>query len=188
MKQQRSKFLNFLFALIPGAAQMYMGFMLRGLSLMGAACLVIMISIFLDSVMLGFLFPLIWFYAFFDAINLNSMHPEQFQNQPDEPFYCYLLGGRRLNFSQKTKSVLGVVLICIGGFVFTSNLFELFYDWMPDSIYYLFRNLLYELPRIAAALLLVWIGIRVIVGKKTPVADPYAPFSDDAINRTEDAQ
>ncbi|MFA0815329.1 MAG: hypothetical protein ACC608_06025 [Anaerofustis sp.] len=192
MKQQRGKFLNFLFALIPGAAQMYMGFMRRGLSLMAAACLVIMTAILVDGIGVAFLFPLIWFYAFFDAINLNNMPPQLFADTADEPFYTYLTESKRLlgKLSEKSKTMLGVVVICVGGFLLLRNISVVFYDIMPDSVYYFLRHVFNMMPRIAVALLIIWIGIRVIIGstKKQNFNqdDSYSDYG--SITKEEDAK
>ena len=75
---RKSRILTFLFALWPGAGQMYLGYMKRGVSLMGIFCLLISITGFLNLSFLFFLLPVIWFYAFFDTLmfqsNANIMH------------------------------------------------------------------------------------------------------------------
>lgn len=73
---RKSRILTFLFALWPGAGQMYLGYMKRGVSLMGIFCLLISITGFLNLSFLFFLLPVIWFYAFFDTLNLRSMSYE----------------------------------------------------------------------------------------------------------------
>ncbi len=140
--------------------------MRRGLSLMAAACLVIMTAILVDGIGVAFLFPLIWFYAFFDAINLNNMPPQLFADTADEPFYTYLTESKRLlgKLSEKSKTMLGVIVICVGGFLLLRNISVVFYDIMPDSVYYFLRHVFNMMPRIAVALLIIWIGIRVIIG------------------------
>lgn len=45
---RKSRILTFLFALWPGAGQMYLGYMKRGVSLMGVFCLLIAITGFLN--------------------------------------------------------------------------------------------------------------------------------------------
>lgn len=70
---RKSRILTFLFALWPGAGQMYLGYMKRGVSLMGLFFLIFAIMGFLGLSFLAFLLPIIWFYAFFDTMNLRSM-------------------------------------------------------------------------------------------------------------------
>ena len=68
MKKQKHGFWVFIFSLIPGAGEMYMGFKKQGLSIM----LLFWGSIALASITgLGWLamfLPVIWFYSFFNVI------------------------------------------------------------------------------------------------------------------------
>ena len=54
---RKSRFLTFLFGMIPGAGQMYLGYMKRGVSLMGAFAVVLTIAAFLNIPVLTFLLP-----------------------------------------------------------------------------------------------------------------------------------
>ena len=80
MIRKKSSFLTFCFSLLPGAGQMYMGFMKRGVSLMSAFFLLIFLSSWLNLGPLMFAMPIIWFFAFFDTHNLRAM--------PDDEFYA----------------------------------------------------------------------------------------------------
>ena len=91
---RKSRILTFLFALWPGAGQMYLGYMKRGVSLMGVFCLLIAITGFLNLGILFFLLPVIWFYAFFDTLNLRSMSYE-FLPQDDFLFHPGTVGDAR---------------------------------------------------------------------------------------------
>ena len=66
----KNGFLTFCCAFIPGAGQMYQGYMKRGLSLILTACLIGMVSSLLDPVML--LLVVVWMYSFFDTFNLRA--------------------------------------------------------------------------------------------------------------------
>ena len=73
MKQQKkNSFFTLVFSFMPGAAEMYMGFMKNGLSLMGIFALGFIIPVVL-RVNDVFILPVIvvWFYGFFHARNLN---------------------------------------------------------------------------------------------------------------------
>ena len=172
MKQQKSKFWTFIFALIPGAAQMYMGLMLRGLSLMACAVFIIMLATFTSSIYFAFLFPLVWFYAFFDAINLRGLSEEHFQKQTDEPFYTYLfpLVGKtmpKIDFkSKKLKIAIGITTISIGAYAMFFQVIRILNPFLPEDFYYMNSNFIYYLPRVAVSGILIWIGIRLIRGKR----------------------
>ena len=66
----RNGFLTFCCAFIPGAGQMYQGYMKRGLSLILAACCIGMAGTLLSPVML--LLAVVWMYSFFDTFNLRA--------------------------------------------------------------------------------------------------------------------
>ena len=83
MKKQKHGFWVFIFSLIPGAGEMYMGFKKQGISIM----LLFWGSIALASITgLGWLamfLPVIWFYSFFNVHNLKSLSEEEFYSVDD---------------------------------------------------------------------------------------------------------
>ena len=66
----KNGFLPFCCAFVPGAGQMYQGYMKRGLSLILTACLIGMVSSLLNPVLL--LLVVVWMYSFFDTFNLRA--------------------------------------------------------------------------------------------------------------------
>lgn len=66
----KNGFLTFCCAFIPGAGQMYQGYMKRGLSLILTACLIGMVGSLLTPVLL--LLVVLWMYSFFDTFNLRA--------------------------------------------------------------------------------------------------------------------
>lgn len=67
-----SSFWSFIFSFIPGAGHMYHGLMVRGLQLMIAFISVIVISTLMYTTsILGVFSVVIWFYSFFDIINIK---------------------------------------------------------------------------------------------------------------------
>ena len=78
MKRKRGKFMTFILSCIPGAGQMYLGFFKEGVSLMLLFIGVLVLSSWLYVDVLGLLAIVVWFYAFFDAVNKNSMPDEEF--------------------------------------------------------------------------------------------------------------
>ena len=66
----KNGFLTFCCAFVPGAGQMYQGYMKRGLSLILAACCIGMVGTLLEPVML--LLLVVWMYSFFDTFNLRA--------------------------------------------------------------------------------------------------------------------
>lgn len=81
--QRKSGFLTFCFACLPGAGEMYLGYMKRGLSVMIAFWGLIFVASLLNMGILGILAPIIWAYSFFDTFNLRAQTPEQVAANPD---------------------------------------------------------------------------------------------------------
>lgn len=108
---RRSKFIATLLSVIPGVGQMYLGLQRRGIQLMilflGTFYIidVIRLSLFL------FLLPLIWFFSFFDGLQLTS----RYGREPliDKPLVEGLGNHKRL---------LGTVLLLLGLYYVSMNL------------------------------------------------------------------
>ena len=71
---KKNGFLTFCFAFIPGAGQMYQGYMKRGLSLVGICCLAIAVASLLSPLQNAALAVccVVWMYSFFDTFNLRA--------------------------------------------------------------------------------------------------------------------
>src|SRR5690554_3093087 len=61
-----------IFSAIPGGGHMYLGWMNRGLQLMLSFFLCIFLIDWLSMSLFGVLLPVIWFYSFFDALQIQS--------------------------------------------------------------------------------------------------------------------
>ena len=145
---ERNKFLVFCFAFVPGAGQMYLGMMKKGLVIMGAFWAVIAIAVMLNLGVLFVFLPIIWFYAFFDTFNSARYHADQ-RLQMDYKFWEDLKRGgwtpkvgdkfpaKRRNFWDWAVSSLEFILYmkrcwyrCFGdltcriGFILSSTAFQ----------------------------------------------------------------
>ena len=104
MKQQKKNgFFTFIFSLMPGAAEMYMGFMKSGLSLMGIFFLCYIIP---DALNLydytGIFVVLAWFVSFFHARNLAGLKDEVFYQVQDEFIWESFAEKRNIHISNPT--------------------------------------------------------------------------------------
>ena len=81
--KKKNRFLTFCFSLMPGAAEMYMGFMRTGTELMLFFLGMIMIPSFLGLEGLSILAVVIWAYGFFHANHLASLSDEEFAQVED---------------------------------------------------------------------------------------------------------
>lgn len=188
MKKQKHGFWVFIFSLIPGAGEMYMGFKKQGLSIM----LLFWGSIALASITgLGWLamfLPVIWFYSFFNVHNLKSLSEEEFYSVEDN----YILhmdqfSGDMGKFLQKHQSAAAWVLIlfdiCILWSRFTSLLYFIVPNNMADYVY----NICNSLPQIVIAVGIIAAGIYLLTQQKKKLKqetetkdehywEPYRPY------------
>jgi hypothetical protein len=70
--EKPDQFWIFLFSLVPGAGHMYLGWMRKGVELMGMFFGTMYLSHSLNLNLFLFTLPVIWFYSFFDALQLSS--------------------------------------------------------------------------------------------------------------------
>lgn len=169
MKQQRSKFWTIIFSFMPGAGHMFMGFMKKGLSLMGAFCIIVMVAAALPFGPLLFLLPVLWFYAFFDAINLRFSPPEVFAQAEDR--YLFPSGKAYTDassFLNKNKRACGVALIVFGALLLWNGAYESIRHLFSFSDYFsmLLDSVGRAFPQVCIALLIIGAGFLLIFRKK----------------------
>jgi hypothetical protein len=181
MIRKKSSFLTFCFSLLPGAGQMYMGFMRRGVSLMSFFFFLIFISTWLNLGPLMFIMPIIWFYAFFDTHNLRAMPDDEFYAMEDDYIFIPEFTKEKVRILQsKYRSVLAVALIVIGVSVLWNNLFDVFNGFMPFFITNHLRNLGYYFPQLFIGAAIIALGVYLIRGKKKDLD------SDEKVQMLED--
>ena len=156
MTKKKSGFLTFCFSLIPGAGEMYMGFMKQGISIMALFWLLIFLSTFLSLGPILFILPILWCYSFFNVHNIRGMSDEEFYALQDD----YLFHMDRVLFinhwGRKQNNVFATVMIFIGVVLF------------PSEIYW---GVIENIPQLVVALFLIWAGYSMIRGKKKELED-----------------
>ncbi|MBB2182111.1 hypothetical protein H0486_04385 [Lachnospiraceae bacterium MD1] len=167
MIRKKSGFLTFCFSLLPGAGQMYMGFMKRGLSLMSIFFFLIFLGVWLNVGSLMLAMPIIWFFSFFDTHNLRSMPDDEFYAMEDN--YILLPDTAKEHMMQlqsKYRVVLAIALIVVGISILWNNMYEMIRWFIPDVL----RNALYRFghyfPQLFIGFLIILLGIYLIRGKK----------------------
>lgn len=172
MTRKKSKFLTFCCSLVPGAGEMYLGFLKQGVSIMGLFLLIYILG--------GIIFPpavtfcsVIWFYSFFHTHNLNSL--------PDDEFYA-IEDGYILHFRQIVKGrdvllnqhrrLFAVVLILLGASMIWNNINDFLsmfvYDLLelPSELQDMFHWFTNSLPRTVVSLAIIASGFYLIRDKK----------------------
>lgn len=167
MKKKRSKFLTFMFSLLPGAGHMFMGFMKIGVSLMSAFFFIIFLGSFLNIAPLLFTLPMIWFYSFFDCINKRYANEEDFEQLDDNFLFSIdkLIVTNGAIFS-KRRLLAGILLFLLGIYLIWNNIMRYLPGRIPQDVY----NAIYDATRFAPQIILgaviIGIGVRLIIGKK----------------------
>lgn len=167
MTKKKSGFLTFIFSLLPGAGQMYMGFMKRGISLMSMFFLLIFLSAWLNLGALMLAMPIIWFFAFFDTHNLRAMPDDEFYAMEDEFILFPEIGKEKLRALQnKYRNIFAIALIVIGISILWNNLIDIFDYILPEVIQHLLNRFGYYFPQLVIGFGIIVLGIYLIRGKK----------------------
>lgn len=173
--KKKSRFLTFCFSLLPGAGEMYMGFMKAGVSLMLLFVFAIMIPVFLRLDELVVLAVVVWFYSFFHANHLASLNDEEFAKVEDQYLYGLdtLSGGK--DFVAKYRKWVAVILILVGSLLLWNSVMDLLRDLLrntlPSVIYNVLNKIGYFIPRVLAAVLIIVAGGKMIGGRKQQLAE-----------------
>ena len=167
--KKKNRFLTFCFSLLPGAGEMYMGFMRMGVNLMIAFFLMIFIPSVLMLEGLILFAVVIWFYGFFHANHLASLSDEEFAQTDDAYLFEMdaLVGGK--DFVQKYHKWIAGGLIFAGICLLWNTVTDLMYVRFP-AVYEMMRMVGNYVPRLLIAIVIIVIGIHMIKGKKKQLA------------------
>lgn len=186
MIKKKNSFFTFIFSLIPGAGEMYMGFMKRGASIMTIFLFLIFFAAWLELGPLLFIMPVIWFYSFFSVHNLRSMPDDEFYALEDEFLFNVDIDKDRISvLTRKYNLVLALILIVIGFTILWNNLYRM----IPFTISYQTRNYIYNIgryfPQLVIGFAIIVFGIYLIRGKKKEL--DYDSLEDKGGNKNENA-
>ena len=171
----KNGFLTFCFSFIPGAGEMYQCYMKRGISIM-LIFAVFCVATWIIPV-IGFFLPLIWFFSFFDTWTLRTQMKLGIAG-PDAylPIFSFFFTNGVSPFLGKSHKYIGIGLIIVGAYIFIQ---EILIEPMSMLIYaigeahpYLasaIDRIIGAIPMLAVSLAIIWLGIRLIRGKKVPV-------------------
>lgn len=174
MTKKKNSFLTFIFSLLPGAAEMYMGFMKMGVSLMGIFFGLAILGSFFGQGIFLIADVVVWFYGFFHAHNLRAMDDEDFYALEDD--YILHLDGSGQEFWNKVVAVryrklVAAALILIGVSILWNNLLDLLYNILPEFIREYIYVFSYRIPQIILGVAIIVAGVWMIRGKKQEILD-----------------
>lgn len=180
MQRKKSRFWSFIWSFIPGAGDMYLGFMKMGISLMlGFMGLIALMA--LTNLDVLAVFPVtMWFYSFFHANNLAGLDEHTFMAMEDRFLFgldewdtIEKLGA---HMTGKRKTAVAAVFILIGIVMLWQAIFNLLCDifgWdnvVLSQIYYFIRD---DLPRFVVGIGIIWVGLLMIRGRKVEMIEEH---------------
>lgn len=167
---------------------MYIGFMKMGLSLMLGFLLSVALVGITNLGVLAVLPITIYVYAFFHANNMGGMDDEQFAAMEDEYLFGFSdMGQYHLKLKGKNKNIAAVVLIIVGLCMLWNVAFGMFIDYVGLEnpvvrlIYYTLRN---DVPRVVIALVVIWVGVRLLRGKKEEIVEAEESRADQEVTES----
>ncbi len=169
--KKKNRFLTFCFSCMPGAGEMYMGFLKTGLSLMSIFLLgVFGFSYFRFEEFAMVIGVTMWFYSFFHANHLASLTDEEFAEVQDG----YLFGGSEISesisWASKYQKVIAGLLIAAGIILLWNTATDMARSFLPEYVWRIMYTVGDYVPRIAVAFLIIVVGVKLIMGRKAQLA------------------
>ena len=174
----KNGFLTFCCAFIPGAGQMYQGYMKRGLSLILTACLIGMVGSLLNPVLL--LLVVLWMYSFFDTFNLRAQIIADTAPEDDYLVHFDPRDKRLARALLDSHKLVGWLLIAFGALIAYQNLImntlgDLVYRWGHSSpVFRALYLVMASLPDVVVCVVLIVCGVWLVKGPH-PAKKPDAP-------------
>lgn len=178
--------LTLLFAFIPGAGQMYQGYMKRGLSLMLMCCVIGVLAMLFAPIALFLM--LVFMYSFFDTLNLRAQIA--LGNAPADDYLVHLdpKDKRLARLLLDSHKLVGWLLIAFGALIAYQNLImntlgDLVYRWGHSSpVFRALYLVMASLPDVVVCVVLIICGVWLVKGPhpaKKPDASKDAPEDAD---------
>ncbi len=137
------------------------------------------IASFLRLEFLLFLLPIIWFYSFFETLNVKWLSEEQ-RKEIDDAFRLDLLFGS-VNSQKWVKSLngkgaffSGSGLILLGIYLLFSNLVRPVVDIIFDTYGidpWLFHYIVRSIPSLVISVAIIILGLHLVRGRKAPSSE-----------------
>lgn len=167
MNSQRNGFLVFLCSLIPGAGEMYLGFMKQGISIMAIFWGILFIAAGLNLEVVVFLLPIVWCYSFFHVHNLKKLPYDQFEAEEDKFLIPDTIQLPNI-IGKKSNTIIAGLLIFVGVAILWNTVFiDLIYAFSSYTHFprWVVEDILYRMPQLVLAIALIIVGVVLIRGK-----------------------
>ena len=179
---QKNGILTFLFAFIPGAGQMYQGYMKRGLSLILMCCAICMVAALISPA--AFFLIVVWMYSFFDTFNLRAQIATGTAPTDDYLVHFDPKDKRLVQMMLDSHKLVGWMLIAFGVLVAYENILmnalnDLMWRWGQNNPFFrAFYLVMDQLPQVVVCVALIVCGIWLVKGPKAG-RKPEGSSADD---------
>lgn len=167
--KRKNRFLTFCTSFVPGATELYIGFMKMGASLLTVFGALVMLAIFTRTDI--FMFPIFgfWLYTFFHGNNLAGLTQEELESVEDK--FLFRIDELEIGkiHMKSYKNWIAGGLIVIGAILLWNTGMDMLARFAPDHI----RNMIWIVEdcigRVVIGLFVIVWGVRMISGKKKEI-------------------
>lgn len=166
---EKNSLLTFIFSFMPGAGEMYLGMMKKGLAIMTAFFAVVFVGAILYIQEICVILPVIWCYSFFDTINMKKYSPEG-RIEMDDKFGedVKVFFDRDWSGVVKRKNtIFGIGFVLLGLYLLFENFIMPLLNRVCDYIgSYIIYDVIRGIPSFVVAFLIILLGIQMLKGGK----------------------
>lgn len=171
MKNKKNGFFTFIFSLLPGAGEMYFGLFKQGTLIMSLFFGVIAFCAITQMAEFAFLIPIIWCFGFFHVHQIKNLSEEEFNKIKDEKDFIKNIENIFPNGMDKIKKIAGYVIVLVGIIFLGRNLEDILINIFPQIPSYIFEIFFDKAFRIVLGIIIVYVGIYLVKGKKKKLED-----------------
>ena len=170
--RKKNKFFTFIFSFCPGAAEMYMGFMKNGFSLLAVFMVICGAVISLRADFLLAAAMLVYCFGFFHARNVAGLDDEGFAAFEDKYIWEEFTTSSAFKIKDTTVRLwVSVALILIGISLIWKYLMDIICKYIPDAYWNDIYPIVSNIPSFVFAIAMVVTGVFLIKGKKKELTE-----------------
>lgn len=177
---KKNGILTLLFALIPGAGEMYQGYMKRGLSLITMFCLSVALGAWMGIEIFYIGAPILYMYSFFDTFNLRAQISMGTAPEDDYLVHFDPQDKRLARMMMDSHKLVGWCLIATGALIayeqiIMNTLGDILWRWGQKApVWRAIYLVMDQLPEVVLCVVLILCGIWLVRGPRAKKAAPEA--------------
>lgn len=182
---KKNGILTLLFALIPGAGEMYQGYMKRGLSLITMFCLSVALGAWMGIEIFYIGAPILYMYSFFDTFNLRAQISMGTAPEDDYLIHFDPQDKRLARMMMDSHKLVGWCLIAIGALIayeqiIMNTLGDILWRWGQKApVWRAIYLVMDQLPEVVLCVALILCGIWLVRGPRAKKAAPEAAAPEE---------